>query len=87
MNRSNAYAALDEVAGVYRGWFRPCWKAEPVLVCSNGEPVPFQSAKDAEIAAWRTLYEVEEPVMFRAGTMLGERRSAAETLFKRRVNA
>ena len=83
MNRSAAYAALDEETGAYFGWFRPVWKAEAIPVCEDGRPKPFQNMKDAEIAAWRAKDLVEQPVMYRDGATLSSGpRAAAEAHFK-----
>lgn len=91
MNRSDARGRKT-----FEGWvgdFRPCWKAEYDTVQQldgRGKftgPKIFKTEAEAEAAAWRTLRDMEEPVMVRSGTMLGNARSTAEAYFRKEVTA
>jgi hypothetical protein len=81
MNRSDAYG--EKVAGGYHGRFRPCWKAGYETVQSHGHPQIFLTEAEAESAAWRTLRDMEEPVMVRSGPMINAARAKAEAVFRR----
>ncbi|HEX2753650.1 MAG TPA: hypothetical protein VHP34_11220 [Alphaproteobacteria bacterium] len=88
MNRSDA-RAIDKGFG-WIGEYRLVWKAEYYEVKKIGSdgrrtssPEVFPSKAEAECAAWRALYETEQPVMVRAGERLSSQmRNAAEALFK-----
>ena len=88
MNRSDA-RAIDKGFG-WIGEYRLVWKAEYYEVKKVGSdgrrtssPEVFPSKAEAECAAWRALYETEQPVMLRAGERVSsQHRNAAEALFR-----
>lgn len=88
MNRSDA-RAIDKGFG-WIGEYRLVWKAEYYEVKKVGSdgrrtssPEIFGTEAEAECAAWRALYETEQPVMVRAGERVSsQHRNAAEALFK-----
>jgi hypothetical protein len=87
-NRSNAKS--KPVHGGYIGLYRPCWKStyEPVQeIDANGAFVGqkiFETAEEAELAAWRTLRDITEPAMVCTGplpSIRDIRKQAAEKQF------
>lgn len=88
MNRSDA-RAIDKGYG-WIGEYRLVWKAEYFEVKKLGkdgrptrDPEIFGTKAEAECAGWRALYEIEQPVMVRAGERVStQHRNAAEALFK-----
>jgi hypothetical protein len=86
LNRSDAIGV--PTAGGFHGKFRPCWKAAYETVLGKDAkgnfagPEIFTTQAEAEAAAWRTLRDLEEPVMVRSGPMLNAVRAHAEAMFK-----
>lgn len=87
MNRSDARGRKT-----FEGWvgeFRPCWKAEyDTVQALDGKgrfagPKLFRTEAEAEAAAWRTLRDIEEPVMVRSGPMVSAARARADALFRK----
>lgn len=68
MNGS-AVATVDTVNG-WEGHFRPVWASTFRKVQLDGKTAYFRTALAAEVAAWRILYAIEQPVMIRDGDIL-----------------
>lgn len=88
MNQSDVRTHLTVKGHV--GEFRLCWKSsfEPVVkIGEDGRRLGveyFPTAKDAELAAWRTMNRIEQTVMVRGGETVGQSRAAADSFFKTR---
>lgn len=70
--------------------FRLAWKSgfEPVVrIGEDGRRLGieyFPSAKDAELAAWRTMNRIEQTAMVRGGVTVSQSRADADSFFKAR---
>lgn len=80
MNHSTAYA--EPSMGAYIGRFRLDWRSETFIVREHrdGPIVYFDTAAEAEVAAWRIKDKIERPRMVRDGAKI-EATSAADALF------
>lgn len=68
----------------YYGFIRKVHKADWEPVSEFGVPIPYTSAEEAEIAAWRALKPHINSIMRRDGdTIKADARAAAERLFTR----
>lgn len=66
------------------GEFRLAWRSDfyPVREAGDDSPIQyFPSRKDAELAAWRAMNQIEQKAMVRGGEKLSAR-AAADALFK-----
>lgn len=83
MNRSAAFA--EHTMRGYVGRFRLAWRSEsfPVRSRRDGPIVYFQTAAEAECAAWRVKDKIEQPRMLRAGEKISAKRCAADALFRK----
>lgn len=84
-NRSDARAKKT-----FEGWigeFRPTWKATYMTVQevdARGNftgPKTYKSKHEAECAAWRSLRDMEQPVMVGTGEIISKARLEFEKLF------
>lgn len=88
MNQSDVRTHLTVKGHV--GEFRLAWKAafEPVVrIAEDGRRLGveyFPTAKDAELAAWRTMNRIEQTAMVRGGDTVCQSRAEAESFFKTR---
>jgi hypothetical protein len=76
----SAAKAVPTING-YAGQYRPVWAAKFRTVQVNGKPAYFKTPEQAECAAWRVLYAVEQRVMKRDGAIVYAAKSAADRLF------
>lgn len=71
----------------YIGEYRLCWRSgyQPVLKTDrNGRklgPEYFKTQDAAEVAAWRTKNDLEQPIMLRSGDRIENAKSVAEAQF------
>lgn len=80
MNESNARAV--EVYGGYVGEYRMVHKAGWMRVLCNGKACIYETASDAEVAAWRELNRRRYPDIRAEGERASAAMSKAEELFK-----
>lgn len=82
MNQSTAFS--EEVAGRFMGRFRLAWRSDafPVRESRDGPIIYFDTALEAECAAWRTKHKIEEPKMRREGDPAGKVMTAANAVFR-----
>ena len=79
-NESNARAV--EVYGGFIGEYRMVHKAGWLRVLCNGKACIYESASEAEIAAWRALNARRYPEIRGEGERASAAKSKAEELFK-----
>jgi hypothetical protein len=78
-NESNARAV--EVFGGFIGEYRLIHKATWHRVLCNGKACVYETASEAEVAAWRELNEKRYPPIRSEGEKVSATRSKAEELF------
>ncbi|QPC87098.1 hypothetical protein GA830_10365 [Mesorhizobium sp. NBSH29] len=74
-------ARSREILGGYHGEFRKVHKAAWEVVCLGGTPCVFETAQEAEVAAWRALRSHLCNDIVGSGAKASSGKSKAEELF------
>lgn len=81
MNQSNAFA--KETMRGFVGYFQLAWRSEAFAVRTkrDGEIRYFDTAGEAELAAWRIKHKIEDMKLVRGGETISSHQAAADALF------